>query len=78
MTLRILHESSYRENHREFPDGPGVKTSNAGSAGLIPGQGAKIPFASWPKNKSIKQKQYCNKLNRLRVVHIKKKENCDN
>ena len=74
LTLRILHESSYRENHREFPGGPGVKTSNAGSAGLIPGQEAKISFASRPKNQSMKQKKYRNKLNRLKVVHIKKKK----
>ena len=35
-----------------------VKTSpcNAGGAGLIPGQGAKIPHASWPnKKKNIKR-----------------------
>ena len=33
------------------PDGPVVKTSpfNAGGAGLIPGRGAEIPHASWPK-----------------------------
>ena len=32
-----------------------VKTlpSNAGSAGLIPGQGVKIPHASGPKNQNI-------------------------
>ena len=32
-----------------------VKTlpSNAGSAGLIPGQGVKIPHASRPKNQNI-------------------------
>ena len=43
-----------------------VKTSpsNAGDVGLIPGQGAKIPHASWPKNQNIKQKQYCNKFNK--------------
>ena len=44
-----------------------VKTlpSNAGGAGSIPGQGAKIPHASGPKKKpkNIKQKQYCNKFN---------------
>ena len=42
-----------------------VKTlpSNAGCAGLIPGQGAKIPHASQPKNQNIKKKkQYCNKF----------------
>ena len=33
-----------------------------GGAGLISGQGVKIPHASWPKKQNIKQKQYCNKL----------------
>ena len=37
---------------------------NAGGVGSIPGQGAKIPHASWPKNQNIKQKQYCNKFNK--------------
>ena len=43
-----------------------VKTSssNAEGAGSIPGQGAKIPYASRPKNQNIKQKQYCNKFNK--------------
>ena len=37
---------------RDFPVSPVVKTSpsNAGGAGLIPGQGTKIPQASGPKN----------------------------
>ena len=50
----------------DFPGGPVVKTSpsNAGGAGSILGQGAKIPHASWPKNQNIKQKQYCNKFNK--------------
>ena len=35
-----------------------VKTSpsNAGGEGSIPGQGAKIPHASWPKNQNIKNR----------------------
>ena len=39
---------------RDFPGGPLVKTSppNAGSAGSIPGWGAKIPQALWPKNQN--------------------------
>ena len=43
-----------------------VKTSpsSAGGAGSIPGQGAKIPHASRPKNQTIKQKQYCNEFNK--------------
>ena len=36
---------------RDFPGSPVVKTSpsNAGGAGSIPGQGAKIPHATGPK-----------------------------
>ena len=51
----------------DFPGGPAVKTSpsNAGGAGSIPGRGAKIAHGSWPKNQTIKQKQYCNKFKRL-------------
>ena len=60
---------------RHFPGGPVVKTSpfNAGGVGWIPGWRAKIPHASWPENQNIKQKQYCNKLNKdFKMVHIKK------
>ena len=55
-----------------------VKTSlsSAGGVGSIPGGGAKIPQASWPKNQNIKQKQYYNKFNKdlkkRKKVHIKK------
>ena len=35
---------------------------NAGGAGLIPGQGGKIPHASRPKSHNIRQKQYRNKF----------------
>ena len=51
---------------RDFPGGPLIKpsSSNAGSAGSIPVQGANISHASWPKNQNIKQKQYCNKFNK--------------
>ena len=35
-----------------------------GGMGPIPGQRAKMPCASQPKNKNIKQKQYCNKFNK--------------
>jgi len=43
----------------DFPGSPAIKTlpSNAGDVGLIPGQGAKIPQASQPKRRNIKQKQ---------------------
>ena len=51
---------------RDFPGGPVVETvpSSAGGAASIPGQGAKIPHALWPKIQNIKQKQYCNKFNK--------------
>ena len=43
----------------DFPGSPVVKTlsSSAGSMGLIPGQAAKIPHASQPKNQNIKMKE---------------------
>ena len=43
--------------------------------GSIPGGGAKIPHASWPKNQNIKQKQFCNTVNKhlKKKVHQKKK-----
>ena len=49
-----------------LPCGPVVKTlpSNAGDAGLIPGWGAEMPHASQPKNQNIKQKHFCNKVNK--------------
>ena len=43
-----------------------VKTSpsNAGGAGSIPGQEAKIPHAVQAKKQNIKQKQYCNRFDK--------------
>ena len=41
-----------------------ASSSNAGGMGLIPGGGAKIPHALGPKNQNMKQKQYCNKVNK--------------
>ena len=38
--------------------------SSAGGAGSIPGQGAGLPHASWPKSQNMKQRQYCNKFNK--------------
>ena len=47
-----------------FSGGPVVKTlpSNARGVGSIPGQGAKIPYASQPNNQNGKQKSYYNKF----------------
>ena len=72
--MRMLQKAT----SRDFPGGPVVKTSpfSTEGAGLIPGQGAKIPRASWPKNQNIKQKQYCNKFNKdfKNGPHPKKKK----
>ena len=48
--------------------------SNAGDASLMPGQGAKIPRASQPKNQNIKNRMFVtNTIKTLKVDHIKKK-----
>ena len=59
--------SHQKQEIGDFPGGLVVETSpsNAGYVGSIPGWGAKIPHASLVKNQNIKQKQYCNKFNRL-------------
>ena len=59
----------------DFPGGPMVRASpcNAGGVGLTPGQGTKIPHASWPRNQDIKPKQCCNRFSKdLKMVYIKK------
>ena len=38
--------------------------SNAEGVGLIPGEGAGIPYASKPKTQSVKEKQCCSKFNK--------------
>lgn len=40
----------------DCPGGPGVEplASRVGDAGLVPGWGAQIPRASWPKSQSMK------------------------
>ena len=50
----------------DFPGSPVVETlpSKAEDVGLIPGWGAKILHALWPKNQNTEQKQYCNKVNK--------------
>ena len=53
----------------------GTWPSNAGGWGSVPGQGVKIPDASWPGNQNIQQKQ-CNKFNKgfKNSPHQKKKK----
>ena len=57
-----------------FPGGPVVKNSpsNVGSEDSIPGQGAKIPYASWAKNQSINNRNsiVTNSIKTLKKVHI--------
>ena len=64
--INVFHFSvvNSKSNGGDFPGGSVVKTSNAGRAGSIPGQGAKTPHASRPKNPNTKQKQYCNSFNK--------------
>ena len=49
-------QTDFRSNLWDFPGGPAVRTSpsNAGAAGSMPGQGAKIPHASQSKNQNVK------------------------
>ena len=74
--ITIMSKKSISKNVEklgDFPGGSGVKTlpSNARGAGLIPGQGAKIPHASRSNNQNIiKQKQYFNKFNVLSCVQL--------
>ena len=46
-----------------IPGGPVIRTSpsSAESMSWIPGWGAEIPHALWPKNQNINQKQYYKK-----------------
>ena len=41
-----------------------LRLSMQGTQGSIPGRGAKIQYTSKPKNQNIRQKQYCNKLDK--------------
>ena len=47
--------------------------SNAGDVGSIPGQGAKIPHASWTKNQNINN-IITDSIKTFKMVHIKKKK----
>ena len=63
---RLCGKQELRMQVVEFLGYPVVGTlpSNSVGAGSIPGQEAKIPHASQPRDKSIKQKQYCKKSNK--------------
>ena len=51
----IRDSEMFQKKHRDFPSGPGVKSSPSHSAGVgsIPGQVAKIPHALEPRNQNI-------------------------
>ena len=57
---------SYKTHRWEFSDSSMVKTLpfNARDSGSTPSPKAKIPQGFQPKKQNIKQKQYCNKLNK--------------
>ena len=60
---------------RNFPGHPGIKTSpsNAGAAGSIPGQGAKILHALWQKTKKQKRSNIVtNSIRTVKMILIKK------
>ena len=44
--------------YRDSPGGPGVKTSKAGGAGSIPGQGMKVPHAVGYSQKMFEKAQH--------------------
>ena len=54
-----------------------ISRSSAGGAGLIPGQGTKIPHASWSKyqNRNNRSNTVTNSLKTFKLVHVKKKKN---
>ena len=69
------HSTGKIWNMKDFPGCPVVKTlpSNAGCAGSIPGQGAKISHASWSKNQTKNRSNIVtNSVKTLKLVHIKK------
>ena len=59
-----------RRDKRDFPGGPVIKTWPSSA------EGAEILHVSWPENQNIKQKQYCNKINKdfINFLHQKKKK----
>ena len=50
--------------------------SNAGAAGLIPGQGAKIPYGLWLKKNKTKNRKniITSSIKTLKIVHIKNRQ----
>ena len=55
--------SKKKKKKRGFSVGPVIKTFSSDTVGLslILGQGAKIPYVSWPEKPKHNKKQYYNK-----------------
>ena len=62
MTCTYGQITKTKNNGRELPGGPVVKTLNAGGEGLIPGQGPKVLHATWHSQKTKKQKKKTMKI----------------
>ena len=66
--LSILKfKKPFKTQSRDFPGDPVVKTSpsDRGGVGSIPGLGADSPHDTGARNPNVKQKQYCNKFNKI-------------
>ena len=55
----MTHWPLGEQQGRDFSGGPvaGTSSCNGGGAGSIPGQGARLPHASRPRNHNTEQKQ---------------------
>lgn len=72
--MYIRYSLKKKKKRQYFTGSPVVKAllSSVRDAGSVPGQGAKIPHASWPIKQNIKQDQRCNKLSKdFKNIHIK-------
>ena len=73
--MRLEGEIGRDETVEDFPGGPLVKTSpsSAGGVGLIPGPGAKLLHALWPKNQNMNRNHIVtSSIKTFKMVHIKK------
>ena len=72
MPIQRITKNLFKNEYRDLPGGPVVKTSpsSAGGVGLVPGQRAKIPHASQPKQQNMKQKKYCDKFSKNLKINI--------
>ena len=69
--LKVVHLRGYLQGTSPVAQWLRLHLPLQGVKCSTPGWGAKIPYASQPKNQQVKQKQYCNKYNKD-LVHNKK------